>query len=177
VAADITMPPFPTHPDQVVRVHRREIGFPKPVQEVLQRREANFAPSFLVVEILAEAHHRPDLRVPPQADMHVRLMLVESIVPCRIGFQSIFMRPNENEVVRRGLGRTRERQRALDHIREAHCPFIGLLGTHRPAEHQFQPLDAVALGEQPVLRHDIVTDGDMREAAAIERRRCIARRR
>jgi hypothetical protein len=29
-----------------------------PVQEVLQRREADFAPSFLVVEIPSEAHHR-----------------------------------------------------------------------------------------------------------------------
>src|SRR5215813_2505269 len=77
--------------------------------------------------------------------MHVGLMLVESIVPCRIGLQSVFMRPNENEVVRCGLSGARKRQRSLDHIREAHCPFIGLLGTHRPAEHQFQPLDAVPL--------------------------------
>jgi len=87
------------------------------------------------------------------------------------------MRPSENKVVGRGLGRTRERQRALDHIPEAHCPFIGLLGTHRPGERQFQPLDAVALGEQPMLRHDIVTDGDMRETAAVERRRRVAERR
>src|SRR6516165_4266320 len=65
MAADITMPPLPTHPDQVVRVHRREIGFPKPVQEVLQRSEADVAPRFLLVEILTEAHYRPDLRVPP----------------------------------------------------------------------------------------------------------------
>jgi hypothetical protein len=38
-------------------------------------------------------------------------------------------------------------------------------------------LDAVAFGEQPVLRRDIVTDGDMRETAAIERRRRVAGRR
>src|SRR5215813_106711 len=65
MAADITMPPFPAHPDQVIRVHRREIGLPKPVQEVLQRSEADVAPRLLLIEILAEAHYRPDLRVPP----------------------------------------------------------------------------------------------------------------
>ena len=72
------MPPFPAHPDQVVRAHRREIGFPKSVQEVFQRCEADFAPSFLSVEILAEAHHRPNLRVPPQADSTLRIFRAEA---------------------------------------------------------------------------------------------------
>lgn len=32
------------HPDQIVRVHRSEIGFPEAVKEVHERGEAHFAP-------------------------------------------------------------------------------------------------------------------------------------
>src|SRR6516225_10577663 len=71
VKAHVAMAPLPPHPDQIVGVHRREIRFPEPMQEILKRREAELAPSFLVVEILAESHNRPDLRMATQPDVNV----------------------------------------------------------------------------------------------------------
>src|SRR5262245_34433399 len=44
VAAYVAMPPLPPHPDQIVRVHWREIGFPEPMQKIFKRREAEPAP-------------------------------------------------------------------------------------------------------------------------------------
>jgi hypothetical protein len=75
----------------------------------------------------------------------------------------------------RRFGGAGEWQRALDHVREADRPFVGLLGPHRPSEDEFQALDAEVLAEQAMLRAHIVAT-DIRECAPIERRRSVAGR-
>ena len=81
MAAYVAMPPFPPHPDQIVGVHWREIGFPEPTQKILKRGEAEPAPGFLVVEIRAEPHDRPDLRMASEPGVNIALVIVEAAVP------------------------------------------------------------------------------------------------
>src|SRR6202011_2088294 len=66
---------------------------------------------------------------------------------------------------------------ALDHVREANRPFIGLLGAHQPAEDQFETLNLEAFCHEPMLGTNVVADGDIWERAAVERRWRIAGRR
>src|ERR1700691_4615228 len=50
MSTDISVAPFPAHPDQVIRVHRQEVSFPEAMEEVLQRCEADSAPDLLFIE-------------------------------------------------------------------------------------------------------------------------------
>src|SRR4029077_7530355 len=136
-----------------------------------------FAARFLVVEIRTQAHHRPDLRMASQAFMHVGLILVEPVFPARIGFECVLVRPDEDVVMRRRFGGARERQRALDHVREANRPFIGLLCPPRPPEDQFETLNLEVFCHEPMLGTNVVADGDIWKRAAVERRWRIAGRR
>ena len=62
--------------------------------------------------------------------------------------------------VLRGAG---DRRGAQHLVREPHRPLVGLLGAHRPADHQLQLLDAEVLAQQPLLGHDVVADAHLRE--------------
>ncbi len=112
----------------------------------------------------------------PEADVDVALMLVETIVPGRVGLEGILVAAHEDVVVRGRLGGAGERQRPLDHVWKADRPFVGLLGAHRPAEHQLQALNTEDLAEQTTLGADIIADRDIWKRTAIERRRCVAGR-
>src|SRR5262249_22137853 len=112
-----------------------------------------------------------------QADMHIGLILVKPVIPFWIGFQCVLVRPDEDEVMRRRLGGARERQRALDHLWEAHRPFIGLLGAHGPSEDQFETLNPEAFCHEPMLGTNVVADSDIWKRAVVKRRRRIAGRR
>src|SRR6267143_327798 len=175
VAADVTMSPLPALPDQIVRIHRQEIRLPEAVQEVLQRREANVAPGFVAIELLAQAHHRPDLSVMQNARADGASIAIEAVVPGGIGFERVFVCAHEYVVVRRRLRGSGEGKRPLHHFWKAHRPFVRLFRAHRPAEDEPETLDAIVFGHQPVLRADVVANRDVRKRAAVERRRRVAR--
>src|SRR5262245_41804026 len=80
----------------------------------------------------------------------------------------------EYEVVRRGLRAAADRGDGRDHVGKQRRPMERLLRAHREAGDEPDPLDAEALGQQPMLRDDVVVDGDMRERRAIDRRRRVA---
>lgn len=66
----------------------------------------------------------------------------------------------EEEVVWGVLRGAGDRGGAQHLVREPDRPLVRLLGTHRPADHQRQPLDAEVLAEQPFLRNHVVADPD-----------------
>lgn len=72
-----------------------------------------------------------------------------------------------------GLRRAAEGQDTFHHLRETHRPLIGLPRAHGPARDQLQPLDTEALGDQAVLKPDVVVHGDVRKRRAIVRFRCV----
>ena len=76
----------------------------------------------------------------------------------------------------RAFGRALERQDALDHVGEDRAPVERLQRAHRPARHQLDLADAELLGDEPMLLHDVVIGGDLREARAVERHRGVAGR-
>src|SRR5262249_32741915 len=82
----------------------------------------------------------------------------------------------ENHVVRGGPRRAAERSNALDHLRMTHGPLKRLLSAHRPAHNQSHRPNAESLGNQPVLRRDIVLDGDGWKTRAVLGRPRVARR-
>ncbi|MNC25273.1 hypothetical protein D3C75_733540 [compost metagenome] len=89
------------------------------------------------------------------------------------GFDECF---GVQEVMRAVARGSRHRCGALDEVRVAHRPLIGLLRAHRAADHQRQALEAEMFGQQAVLGAYIVADPDLREAGASQRARAVARR-
>jgi hypothetical protein len=83
---------------------------------------------------------------------------------------------HEKVVVRGRLCGPGEGQGALDHVGVAYGPFIGLLRAHRPSQDELEPLDPVALGEEPMLRPHVVTDGDVRKRTSVKGQRGVAGR-
>ena len=83
----------------------------------------------------------------------------------------------EDEVVRRGLGRAAIDDDALDRLAEQRGPVIGLLGAHRPAIDHLHAVDAEQLGQQAALLHDVVVGRDLGKLARRSLGRVRRRRR
>src|SRR6185437_13095929 len=151
VLADVAVPPLPCHREEVIGVHGDEPCLPEVAVEVVERRKSDLSPVLVLVKLLGDAHDRPQLRVRLEDGAHFGWVVVETATPGGVCLDDILVRAHEEPVVWRGLGCSSEGDRSEHHVRVPNGPLVGLLGSHRPAEHKLQRFDAERLGYEQVL--------------------------
>ena len=165
----VEQPPLPTHAEEVARIHRRHVLFEEALDEIADGGESGVAPPLGSVELGRETRRCPDVCVAPEPVLRRRRLL-----------ERLFGKAQHQRVVRGRSGVPRDCCETFDHHRVANRPVVSLLGAHREADHELQPLDPEGVGHESVLRGDIVSDRRRREApsccsARMRRRRRAAR--
>src|SRR5262249_13436202 len=137
------------------------------------RAKPELAVATAVVEVLREPPSGIDRGQCAQSAPGRRGVL--ALEPRGIGRQGRAQALEEYRIVRRGPGGGAEGRDSLDEIRVADSPLERLLRAHGVADDQGQAPDPEPLGEESMLRGDVVTDGDRRKPRPVEWRRSVAR--
>src|SRR5215207_2581881 len=173
--ADVPFLPGPQHREQVVGIAAvEEKPLPEGDQEVLEVGVAHLRVHAVPVERLREAP--AGVHAGGRTQALDRLLVVPAALERVVGGQRRLDAFEEDDVVLARLRGTAERAGAQHHLGEADGPLVGLPGAHRPAGDERERLDPELLGDQLVLRLDLVVEGDVREARLVVRRRSVARR-
>src|SRR5262245_51798298 len=112
-------------------------------------------------ELCAPAHHRPHLGVAQQAFAYISTRGIPATLEPGVGGYGIDQRFGEQKIMHGVLRGARDRRRALDHVRVAHRPFVGLLRTHRATDDERETRELELLRDELVLRAHVVTDAYM----------------
>lgn len=176
IVRNVGMLPCVQHAEQIVGVPLQEEALPESRQEFLQRVVVQFPPALVAIERLREAPSRVHACDRAQTGRWL-LLLVMPLLPRGIRDQCMAHPLEEDEIVRRRLGRSAEGGDALHHVGEQTSPLVGLLRSHGPADDQFEGGDAKVLRDEAMLADDIVVQHHLGEAGVVVRSGGIVGRR
>lgn len=114
--------------------------------------------------------------MPVQTGAHLGGARVPAVLESRVGGYSLDQGLGVQKVVRGVLGGPGHGSGALDLLRKAHRPLVGLLCPHRASGNELQFLDAKALAQEPLLGANVVADAHAGELGSRERTGGVVRR-
>ena len=168
------MLPRPEHREQIVRI-ARAVPLLREPQDVVDRRKPHLGVLVLAIEVL-RVHPAGVHACKRNQPFHGR-RVVPAVVERGIGRQRRLQPLEKHEVMRRRLRRAADRRDGAHHVGKEHPPLERLLRAHRESGDELDALNAQVLGQQTMLRDDVVVDRDVRKGRAIDRRRRVAGRR